>query len=157
MNKALKYKAYIKELNKVVDVTGIFNLKDEDFTRVAVDYPSKEDCVIDGKDNHLMQSTGLKDKDGTEIYDGYVISVHQFLFDGNEVEKEHVGIVAYNAETASFFLTKIKGDFYSDYTGFAEGEDEIGVPICFFYGLHEESFKIIGNIYENPALVEDTK
>jgi len=108
---------------------------------------NKEQHEVDARS--VGQYTGLKDKNGTEIYEGDVVKMHQFLFDGTEVEREHIGTVSFNNETACFEYTKIKGGFYEKYTGYDEGEGNS--PICLFFGLHEESFEIIGNIYEHPS------
>ena len=96
------------------------------------------------------QYTGLKGVGGVEIYEGDIITAHQFLFDGNEVESIIFGEVGSNE--FGWALKRIKNDFYEDYTGYEpyEGESNLGD----FYGLHEESFKVIGNIYENPKLLE---
>ena len=102
------------------------------------------------------QYTGLDDRHGIKVYEGDVVKMHQFLFDGTEVEREHTGIVDYNEELTSFNFTHIKGKFYSEHTGFDEGQDKEGSPICMFHGLHEESFEIIGNIHENPNLLEES-
>jgi uncharacterized phage protein (TIGR01671 family) len=95
---------------------------------------------------------GLPDKTGKMIYQGDVVKVHQFLFDGSEIEEDHVGVITYCSECAAFKLDKIKGDFWEKYTGYKSFEE--GAPICHFYGLHEESFEVIGNVNENPELKE---
>jgi hypothetical protein len=41
--------------------------------------------------------------------------------------------------------------------GYREHEDCGNIPIFNFYGLHEESFEKLGNIYENPELLEETE
>ena len=100
-------------------------------------------------DFQISQYTGLKDKDGVEIYTDDIITAHQFLFDGNEVESVIFGEVGSNE--FGWTLKRIKNDFYEDYTGYEpyEGESNLGD----FYGLHEESFEVIGNIHENPELL----
>lgn len=74
----------------------------------------------------LMQSTGLKDKNGTEIYEGDIV---KNIYDEIYVVKWF---------DAAFYLEeKYNGGF--DY-----------------HELHfEDNKKVIGNIYENPELLED--
>jgi len=74
----------------------------------------------------LMQSTGLKDKNGTEIYEGDIV---KNIYDE---------IYTVKWFDAAFYLEeKYNGGF--DY-----------------HELHfEDNKKVIGNIYENPELLED--
>lgn len=75
----------------------------------------------------LMQYTGLKDKNGKEIYEGDILKTDS----GNKQ-------VIYNAP--SFDLEDYdNGDYY-------EGQN----PYCHSWN----EFEIIGNIYENPELLE---
>ena len=76
----------------------------------------------------LMQSTGLLDVNGKEIFEGDVVEV----FDSRYA-------VFYDNENASFRLKPRDKRWNTDYmSNYA----------------HEASFEIIGNVYENPELVE---
>ena len=79
----------------------------------------------------VMQYTGLKDKNGKEIYEGDVIKLCNYS--GMEVFRSEV--VHHNG----CFMIKVKND---------DGEFENSAL------LHYPSIKIIGNIYENPELME---
>ena len=82
--------------------------------------------IIDYK---LMQTTGLFDKNGKEIFEGDVVEV----FDSRYA-------VFYDNENASFRLKPRDKRWNTDYmSNYA----------------HEASFEIIGDIYRNPELVEE--
>lgn len=91
------------------------------------------------KDIVLMQCSGLKDKNNNLIYEGDIVSV--------------------KVETQDFFG---EDEYYSEnYKGeiiLEKGEIAIDVidttkhPISLYY--HAKGCKIIGNIYENPKLLE---
>lgn len=83
----------------------------------------------------IMQSTGLKDKNGQEIFEGDIL----------EVTDEHswLEVVSYNQEKAMFVTEEINREFK--------------VPESPLYDLFDTNifkFKVIGNIYENPELFE---
>ena len=98
-------------------------------------------CWGEMLDNHdsgkviLMQYTGLKDKNGKEIYEGDVVRGElpdHIKWDGKEYEIAKVKIDP--AGVMPFYLI-------TDYEG-THWIDEM------------EDFEIIGNIYENPELVK---
>jgi uncharacterized phage protein (TIGR01671 family) len=130
------------------------NLQDkEDFDFTNGMYAAWDEFGLEHEDTVVMQFTGLQDKNGVDIYEGDMITSHQFLFDGNEVESIIFGVIGSN--DFGWTLGRIKNKFYEDYTGYepSEGETNLGD----FYGLHEESFEVIGNIHENPELLESKK
>lgn len=105
----------------------------------------------------FMQYTGIKDKNGKEIYEGDIVKIHQFLFDGCEYEKEIIVSIEYMDDMACFGANLLQAKEIRAYMGYdnkTDKEEKVVVPLCNFYGLHEESFEVIGNIYENADLLE---
>jgi uncharacterized phage protein (TIGR01671 family) len=82
----------------------------------------------------LMQYTGLKDKNGKEIYEGDMVNQEKWISVG--VYKPTIGIVKYAC-----------CKFYSDCIGEWEGSHA---------DLNGNS-EVIGNIYENIELLNDKK
>ena len=84
---------------------------------------------IVNNDIHLMQSTGLVDKEGTEVFEGDILH--------HQIQTEYTFIVKYDKE---------KGRWYGD-----------GLSRTYRIDITKEFlqyYKIIGNIYENPELLE---
>lgn len=80
-------------------------------------------------EEYLMQSTGLFDKNGKEIFEGDIVRFFDSLY-----------TVFYDIEEGSYRLKPHDDRWVVDYmSNFSS----------------EESFEIIGNIYENPELLED--
>lgn len=87
---------------------------------------------IVNNDLHLMQSTGLKDKNGKEVFVGDIIKCTRGCLHEVYIEKEYGG--TYFGGMPAVYLKDLR-------EGYAWTE-------------HEE---IIGNIYENPELLEEEK
>ena len=88
----------------------------------------------------LMQYTGLKDKNGKEIYEGDVLE-----YDGEKVECEKCG----NKQLyySSHKLYEIKWN--EELCEFDCENDENSMSSC----IWQTEMEIIGNIYENPELL----
>jgi uncharacterized phage protein (TIGR01671 family) len=84
----------------------------------------------------ICQYTGLKDKNGKEIYDNDIIFYHAIQ---ERFEDIQTGIVTWDQEMSSWVM-QIKdgppGSFY------------------FLYKSLPNDYKIIGNIFENPELLK---
>ena len=87
----------------------------------------------------IMQYTGLRDKNGNEIYEGDVITDVEFV--GEVVFHDRwyeVGM--HSGKLAWCIFDKKKGDY-------------IEIGSC----NDEETWEIIGNIYENPESLEEKR
>lgn len=82
---------------------------------------------------HVMQFTGLQDKNGKEIYEGDIVSC---IWDGHSYEDIGPAKVAVSA----------------DERGLAYGYFPFVVPPS-TRGKYEGYFEVVGNIYENPDLL----
>lgn len=99
----------------------------------------------------IQKCFGLEDYNDTLAYEGDIVTINHFIFDGgSEIEQEHTGVIKYSTLHCSFCLADIKGGFYD----FSKEDIKEGIPLNEFLGTIQESYEIIGNIYENPELLE---
>ena len=126
-----KFRAWLKKEqkmdNKIEDISW---LEDELY------------CIGDGitymvlaEDLVLMQSTGLKDKNGKEIFEGDIIT-------------NGISVVDVKNHQTLGFYTVVNGEerFFGSNTSIKDFENDVEE--------FSSTTKIIGNIYENPELLE---
>lgn len=117
---------------------------DFDKRMIKIGYPLSRDTTridTESLDNvKLMRSTGLKDKNGTEIYEGDIVAIsdHPLQRTKGKYSGVPIGIeingyypVKYSCEDMAFFIGNWKTR---------------EVIYC---------SEVVGNIYENPELLED--
>lgn len=86
-------------------------------------------------DGKLMQYTGLKDKNGKEIYEGDILERHGYWPIRIEYDK------------GCLMVRDLDEVRYNNLI--------LNVPICNFESIND--WKVIGNIYENPELLGSEK
>lgn len=100
-----------------------------------------------------MQFTGLKDKNGKEIYEGDIFHWVGLL------KKGDVGFMGYdevwfNEHTACWGSIAWNRSFTPFYTHCVHGSTDGGGVACGKMIKTEEEIEVIGNIYENPDLLK---
>jgi len=93
------------------------------------------------KDAVIMQYTGLKDKNGKEIYEGDIIITNDYPF-MDEGKQSYVAIVEWLFAGFHRTLKCVNKNKRG-------GSDGINEPL-----EEGEYFEVIGNIYENPELLK---
>lgn len=99
---------------------------------------------------HLMQYTGFKDEKSVGVYEGDIVNVHWFY---TAYDEGTLGRYEDEEEAKKVIITKEYGNL-----GFwwpeADGWIDLS-GLALQGGLHEESFERLGNIHENPELLEE--
>jgi hypothetical protein len=124
----IKFRAWDKENEKMMKVSSLH-------------LENKEISVKENGTFHLfrmqdlMQYTGLRDKNGKEIYEGDIVLIKL-------------------DETSTWYKTVVgfkKGAFIAN---LIDKEDYVYI---FHHGFTGDDFEIIGNVYENKNLLEENK
>ena len=92
----------------------------------------------------------MADKDDNDIFEGDIIGIHQFLFDGSEHENELFGRVVWDEERVCWAVDHIDHKQIQRYMSYDDDVEfeKVKIPLCELYGLHEESYQRIGNSWE---------
>lgn len=133
-----KFRAYVKEIGAIYDVYELYS--DGGVMVVNYDFP------LSNGDIELMQYTGLKDKNGVEIYEGDIVmafSVFDMTYDycfDKDNEPEKIYQICFDDGCFQFKNTKQWSDGANDWRSIE----------------NVELFKVevVGNIYENPELLK---
>lgn len=132
----LKYKAYLKDYNKIVDVDRLGLNWDGSVQEIIVS--TKE---LEGKDEwtdfqagqfELMEFINLYDEKGIEIYTGNIVRIVT-----TQTNDKRIGEVIYYKGNAMYLVETTMEDYFT------------------FMSSDIKSIEIIGNVYENKELLDE--
>lgn len=148
-----RFRAWHKEEKIMLNVIAINWFSDSEYDLCLGESINHEDYHTESDETILMQSTGLRDKNGKEIFEGDI--VRYVYYDGSgyqdyliEFKTEEVitgeSCGEYNIETTwiGVHFKRIGGNIVGDYD--------------YVHPEEVSNFEIIGNIHENPEMVSDT-
>ena len=136
----LKFRAWDKNTNDMVDVKTI-DLEKDGSIGCIVDYNG---INLDVSECVLMQSTGLKDKNGVEIFEGDILKIIEVT---NEGISEYITDVIW--EDCSFVFKSEGVDYYDSFLGAFSGDPNKTYPLF--------ELLVIGNVWDNLKLLERTE
>ncbi|HDJ2830057.1 TPA: YopX family protein [Staphylococcus aureus] len=125
----LKFKAWDKD-KKVMSIIDEIDFN-SGYILISTGYKSFNEVK-------LLQYTGLKDKNNTEIYDG---DIAEFKYPHDKRFKE-IGVITHSAEKACFVIKMIR---------YTIQEFEL------YRGVVNSYLKVIGNKFDNPELLEESE
>lgn len=134
----IKFRAWLKDEKKMVNAEHIRFDEKKIYYKVCFDNEKPYFYNMRGfKEIELMQYTGLKDKNGVEIYEGDIVKANGYIYK-----------VIYWKEEAKYHLTS---DYYDSDCSFGDVWD------VFIKGNNGEykDLEVIGNIYENKELLNE--
>nr|DAX35558.1 MAG TPA: YopX protein [Caudoviricetes sp.] len=156
----VRYRAWDVLAEKMIDEILMISFVRKEiigkFSDGSTSVPLKFEDKRNGEDVTLMQSTGLKDKNGKEIFEGDILK-----FNDEWNEYCHEGYVDGSVEGVNY-VEVVKGEAcfefgktrYPESSLFIYMEDE-HLSFAELVKDKDFGFEIIGNVYENPELLEE--
>lgn len=132
----IKVRAWYKPYKQMCQVESLRFDGNGVYTAVLIEEPFYDRRIVEADEIVIEQFTGLKDKNGTEIYHGDICSF-------TSKTGKHIGVVEWLDNLAGFGLRMVKNNFRYTFSGL----DTMGVNL--------DTLKVIGNIHENPELAEE--
>ena len=137
MEDRFKFRVFLKYNQIMCDIDSYCFL--QGLNKCVFHFTNGGQKTLKNNDFILMQSTGLKDKNGKLIYEGDIVKTYPSGFFDT-----YTDIFFIKNNLCGFYLATPYKNMSDDW----ECQDTIG---CY----DKKMYEVIGNIYENPELLED--
>ncbi len=135
-SRIIKFRAWDKKHKNM-----LFNVS----TGTIVIWSSPDNRSADAEDCIFMQYTGLKDENGKEVYEGDILK--------NTKNKNQLVEVYWEGCTTD--KHSINGGDWINWGGWSF--KKVKIDDDFTYAIYQNEIEVIGNIYENPDLINPRK
>ena len=132
----LKVRAWYKPYKQMCQVESLRFDGNEVYIAVLIEESFYDRRLVEADEIVIEQFTGLKDRNGTEIYEGDICSF------ASKTGK-HIGVVEWSDNLASFGLRMVKNNFLYTFSEL----DTMGVNL--------DTLEVVGNIHKDPELMEE--
>jgi uncharacterized phage protein (TIGR01671 family) len=136
MNRKIKFRVYDKDLKKMRYLNNSHDFIC--FDEKGNGYYHNMQTGLGEWFSDLMQYTGLKDKNGVEIYENDIIDIHQT-------------VNGYNQFVIQYDNYKFSARYYNQKTKQILGWYQYDLDELFEINETEKEMEVIGNIYENEV------
>lgn len=153
MSREIKFRVWDKDNKKMRQWEDLMIDKDEGDNEICFYSKAEEGEWNGGLDVELMQYTGLRDKNGKEIFESDILMLNNNKLDLVQICFGEFGVRDIETEVAidgavGWYMKPIKTDKLSTIA-----------PFCYDSVLNDfwikrTQAKVIGNIYENPKLLK---
>ncbi len=128
----IKYRAWDRSRKVMMSVRSI-NYADDGYAGTTTVQSIDGTSYVNGESCDLIQYTGIKDKNGIEIYEGDIL----------KAEDGYTGLINYRLEAAQF-------------VGFNVGDKYVNEEFDTLYNIDGtlNTAEVIGNRYDNPEFVK---